>query len=375
MAVAVLSTSSFATTPPTVPTLGSATTIAGIGATFPQPLYNEWFSQFKADNPAQTANLSFSYAANGSGAGVSAIQGGTADYGASDVFLTDAQTTGTAATRGVQNLPMTVGGVVLAYRLAGVKSASTHKVVTLKLNYTVIAQIYAGQITYWNNAAIKAINPGVIIPKTKIIPVRRSDSSGTTYVFQSFLRLNTTWKCILSAGPQKTFNTAPQTCLGGKAIPGVAAPRNAGVAAKVASANGAIGYMEYAYALTGGLTMARVKNKSGVYLTPTTSAFSSAAAAAAAAVPADLRAAPMIMKTGVTAWPITSFSYLMSYQDLTFMGSLQKAQMYVAYLYWALNTGQSFARPMGYAPLPASIKAKAIAKLHNLQYSSAAVWP
>lgn len=374
LAVAVLSTSSFATTTPTIPTTDVGT-IAGIGASFPAPLYNEWFSQFKADYPS--AIVSFTYAANGSGAGVTAIKNSAADYGASDAALSDSDMTATSAIRGgVTNIPMTVGGVVLAYRLAGVKSASTHKVVTLKLNYTVIAQIYAGQITYWNNAAIKAINPGVIIPHTKIIPVRRSDSSGTTFVFQSFLRLNATWKCIQGvAGPQKTFNTAPQTCLGGKSIPGVGAPRNSGVAAKVASANGSIGYMEYAYAITGGLKMARVKNKSGIYVTPTTSSFSAAAAAAAPTVPSDLRAAPIIMKAGVTSWPITAFSYLLSYKDLSFMGSTEKAQMYVAYLYWALTTGQSFARPMGYAPLPTAIKTKALAVLHTLQYSSSPVWP
>ncbi len=374
LAVAVLSTSSFATTTPTVPTTDVGT-LAGIGATFPAPLYNEWASQFKADNPS--AIVSFTYAANGSGAGVTAIKTSAADYGASDAALSNADMTATAGIRGgVTNIPMTVGGVVLAYRLANVKSIATGRVVTLKLTASVISSIYAGTITWWDNAAIKRINAGVRIPHTRIIPVRRSDSSGTTFVFQSYLNQAAVWKCIQGvAGPQKTFNTAPQTCLGGKSIPGVGAPRNAGVAAKVASLNGAIGYMEYAYGVTAGLKMARVKNKAGIYMTPTTSSFSAAAAAAAPTVPADLRAAPIIQKPGVTSWPITAFSYLLSYKDLSFMGSTEKAQMYVAYLYWSLTTGQTFARPMGYAPLPASIKTKALAVLHTLQYNGSAVWP
>ncbi len=374
LAVTVLSTSSFATTPPTVPTTDVGT-IAGIGATFPAPLYNEWASQFKADNPS--AIVSFTYAANGSGAGVTAVKNSAADYGASDAALSDADMTATSGIRGgVTNIPMTVGGVVLAYRLAGVKTISTGKVVTLKLTASIISAIYAGKITWWDNATIKSVNLGVRIPHTRITPVRRSDSSGTTFVFQAFLKTVATWNCILGvAGPQKTFNTSPQACLGGKSIPGVGAPRNSGVAAKVAAVNGAIGYMEYAYGVTAGLKMARVKNKAGIYLTPTTSSFSAAAAAAAPTVPTDLRAAPIILKPGVTSWPITAFSYLLSYKDLSFMGSTEKAQMYVAYLYWSLTTGQSFSRPMGYAPLPTAIKTKALAVLHTLQYNGSAVWP
>jgi phosphate transport system substrate-binding protein len=373
LAIAVLSTSSFAATPPTVPTTDVGT-ISGIGATFPAPLYSEWFSQFKADNPSAIVN--FTYAANGSGAGVSAVKAGSADYGASDAALSDADMAATASKNGgVVNVPVTIGGVVLAYYLKGVKSKATGKSVTLKLGPGVIAYIYAGKIAYWDNIAIKKQNPGVTIPHTKIIPVRRSDSSGTTFVFQSYLANYSPWKCLLSSGPQKTFNTAPQTCLGGKSIPGVGAPRNAGVAAKVASANGAIGYMEFAYAVTGGLKVARVRNANGIYMSPTTYAFSAAAAKGIGSVPADLRAAPIINKVGATSWPITAYSYLLVYKDLTYMGSLAKAQMYVAYLYWALTSGQAFSRSLGYAPLPAVTANKAIAVLHTLQYSGSPVWP
>jgi phosphate ABC transporter phosphate-binding protein len=374
LAIAVLTTSSFAATTPTIPTTDVGT-IAGIGATFPAPLYNEWFSQFKADNPS--AIVSFTYAANGSGAGVTAIKNSATDYGASDAALSDADMTATSGIRGgVANIPMTIGGVVLGYHVNGVKSLSTGKVVTLKLNASLIGSIYAGKITWWDNSAIKKVNVGVKIPHTRIIPVRRTDSSGTTFVFQSYLKTTAIWQCILGvAGPQKAFSTTPQTCLGGKSIPGTSAPRNSGVAARVSSTNGTIGYMEYAYAITGGIRMARVKNASGIYMTPTTSSFSSAAAAGLGSVPADLRAAPIILKKGANSWPITSYSYLFAYKDLSFMGSLEKAQMFVAYLYWSLTTGQTFSRPMGYAPLPTATKTKALAVLHTLQYSGSAVWP
>jgi phosphate transport system substrate-binding protein len=374
LAIAVFASNTLAAAP-TVPA-GDAGTISGIGATFPAPLYNEWFAQFKGDNP--TATVAFTYAANGSGAGVNAVKNQTADYGASDAALSDADMAATAGINGgVFNLPVTLGGVVLAYHVNGVKTTAG-RATTLKLTNALVSKIYAGLIRYWDNAAIKAVNSGVVVPHTVITPVRRSDSSGTTFVFQNYLNTQTTWKCILgSAGPQKLFPTGAQSCLSGKAIPGVGVARSSGVAAKVASTNGSIGYMELSYATNASLKMARLKNAAGVFLSPTTYGFSAAAAAAVSKLPADLRAAPIINASGSTSWPIVSYSYLMLYKHAEGLQSASqaKAQMLVAYLYWSLNTGQTFARSMGYAPLPSAVKTKALAKLHLITWGGTAVWP
>ena len=374
LAVAVLASNTLAAGP-TVPT-GDAGTISGIGATFPAPIYNEWFPEFMADNPS--AKVAFTYAANGSGAGVNAVKNGTADYGASDVPLSDADMAATANTNGgVMNLPVTLGGVVVGYNLAGVKT-TTGRATTLKLTNTLVALIYAGKITYWDNASIKSVNTGVVIPHTRITPVRRSDSSGTTFVFQSYLNTQTIWKCILgSAGPQKLFPTGAQSCLSGGSIPGVGVARNSGVAAKVAATNGAVGYMELAYATNANLQMARLKNAAGVYLSPSTYGFSAAAAATVSSLPSDLRGKPIINAPGATSWPIASYSYMLVYTKADGMqsSSLAKAQMFVSYLYWALTAGQQFARPMGYAPLPSAVATMVIAKLHLITFGGSAVWP
>jgi phosphate transport system substrate-binding protein len=376
----ITGTISSAATVPLPPDNQDAGTIAGIGATFPAPIYNEWFAQFKnqydgTTNPI-TAKVSFTYAANGSGAGVTAIKNQTADYGGSDAALSNADIAATAGTNGgVIHIPATIGGVVLAYRVAGVKT-TTGKAVTLKLTPALVSKIYDGEIGYWDNAAIKAANPNVRIPHTRIVPVRRSDSSGTTFVFQTYLyTVASKWRCILgAAGPQKAFPTGAQTCLSGKSIPGVGAPRNSGVAAKVASTNGAIGYMEYAYARNADLKMARLKNAAGIYVSPTTYGFSAAAAATIGRIPSDLRAAPIVQAPGATSWPITAYSFLLVYKQSDFMGAV-KAKMWVAYLYWALTSGQSYARSMGYAPLPATVKTKALAKVHTITFGGSTVWP
>jgi phosphate transport system substrate-binding protein len=363
-----------AATRPLPPENQPQVTISGIGATFPAPIYSEWFSQFAGDFPK--AAVKFDYAAQGSGAGINAVKAGTADYGASDAAMTNAEMAAASVNGGVIHVPTVLGVVVLAYNVPGIKITKTGRATTLKLTPGIVAKIYAGQIPYWNDASIKAVNAGVTIPHTRITPVRRSDSSGTTFVFQSYLyKVSSTWRCILGAARAvKTFPTGPQACLGGKSLPGVGVPRNSGVAARVGKTKGAIGYMEYAYAATGGLKMARLKNAKGVYVTPSTSGASAAAAASIGSLPADLRAAPIVNATGYASWPIVSYTYILAYKNEDFT-TQDEAKMWVAYLYWALTTGQQYARSLGYAPLPSSVKTKAIAKLHQITFGGSAVWP
>ena len=334
-----------------------AVTLSGVGATFPAPIYTEWFAQYAGDFP--NAQVKFDYAATGSGAGIKAIQGTpTADYGASDAPMTNDDLSKVTANGGVMHVPTVVGPVVLAYNVPGLKT-------TLKLTGPIIADIYSGKIMKWNDAAIAKVNKGVALPSLAITVVRRSDSSGTTFVFTSYLyAVSATWKKLLgSAGPTKSFSGWPV---------GIGAPRNAGVETRVATTKGAIGYMEFSYGLTSGLPMARIQNPAGNYVTPTTAA--ATAAAAGVTPPSDLRMQPLINAPGYSSWPIVSFTYLLVFRQ---MPDQAKGQALVSYVYWALTSGQSFARGLGYAPLPASVKNAALAELHQIvqQAGGAPYWP
>jgi phosphate transport system substrate-binding protein len=280
-----------------------------------------------------------------------------------------------ASTNGhpVLHVPATLGGVVLAYNLPGLHT-TTRRPARLKLTAVLIGKVYSGAIRRWNDPLIKAVNPGVVLPGIAITPVRRSDGSGTTFIFQSYLWVtNVAWRGILPSGPQQTFPTGTVPSLG-RPLPGVGVPRNAGVAARVSSTRGSIGYVEYAYALTGGLHTARIRNRAGIYVAPTTTGFSAAAAASTTAVPADLRILPPVNAAGKTSWPIVGYSFLLVYNDWTSMGAT-KANMLLSYVYWGLTSGQAYARPLGYAPLPPAIRAKSLAKLHDVQFSGSAIWP
>lgn len=357
-------------------------TVTGTGATFPFPLYNEWFSQFAAyyngagdGGSAVTANVAFDYAAVGSGAGITAFNNNATDYGASDRVMTPTEL-GLTPNGGALSVPATLGADVLAYNLKLKTKAG--KPATLKLTATLIGRIYNGLITRWNDPLIKAVNPGVVLPSTKITPVRRSDGSGTTFIFQSYLwTTSSIWRRILPSGPQQAFPTGPLAPLGGKSLPGVGVPRNAGVAARVRSTKGAIGYVELSYALTGGLHTAKIRNRAGVYVAASSSTTSAAAAAAIGAVPADLRILPPVNAAGKHSYPIVGYSFLLFYKDLgTHPGmTLTKAQMLIAYAYWAITTGQSYSSLLGYAPLPTSIRTKAIAQLHQVKFNGVTVWP
>ena len=220
---------------------GDADTIVGAGASFPYPLYTKWAEQFAA-----TGGSKVNYQWIGSGGGISAVTAKTVDFGASDAPLQEADLT----SGGLVQFPMCVGGVVPVVNIQGVTDGQ------LKLNADLLAKIYNGDITMWNDAAITAVNPGVTLPATKISVVHRSDSSGTTWIFTNYLQAAApgVWK----AGADKTVSWP--TGVGGKG--------NEGVAASVKQLSGSIGYVEYAYAKQATMVTVQMQNKDGAFVKP-----------------------------------------------------------------------------------------------------------
>jgi phosphate transport system substrate-binding protein len=225
-----------------VPDAEAAVTLQGTGATFPAPLYQKWFTEYNQAHP----DVQINYQALGSGAGIKQFQQHLVDFGASDAAMTDEEIA--AVPDGVVLLPMTAGAVVLAYNLPDVSQP-------LKLSREAYVGIFLGKITKWNDPAIAKANPGVTLPDTKIQPVVRSDGSGTTFVFTSHLSaISDAWKSGPGAGKSVNFPSA------------VAGKGNPGVAALIKETPGAIGYVEFGYAMQTHMPMAMLENKSGKYI-------------------------------------------------------------------------------------------------------------
>lgn len=360
------------------PPSGNAGTISGIGATFPSPIYTKWFTYFKSaysiGNASTSCSLtakcaSFTYAANGSGAGVNSVKGAsmTADYGASDVIMTPSElTTASGNGRTILHIPLTLGGVVLGYRLDGVST-------TLKLDKSTVNNIYAGNITYWDDAAIKALNSSVTLPHTPIYPYHRADASGTQQVFESYLVASPTISPFSGTTPSKSW------IYSGNAT-GYGASGSAGVASSVKNQNGAIGFLELSYVTQYALKGAQLKNPAGTYVSPTTTAFT---AAASTATPLDttyvngVRYNPIINASGTGSWPIVTFSYALVSQDAKqtpgygSSAGVKSPEMLLAYLYWAIQStgGQSYSAANGYAPLPSGVVTANIATLKKITCS------
>jgi phosphate transport system substrate-binding protein len=329
---------------------GSTTTAAalsadlsGAGGTFPQPVYTEWIGEFQQKNPGVKIN----YQGVGSGAGIQQFTKQTVDFGASDAFMKPAELSAAEAARPgakVLHIPTVFGSIVLAYNLSGVQ--------TLKLDSDTLAKIFLGKITKWNDAAITALNPGVTLPSTAIQTVHRSDSSGTTNAFTSYLTsVSVEWK----AGPG-TGKTVKWTG-------GVGGNGNAGVAAIVKQTQGAIGYVEYAYASQNSMTMATMKNKSGNFVAPTLD--STTAAADGITIPADMDLLPLVSNSSnAQAYPIVTGTYILAY---TKMPDANKVAALKAFLTWALSDeGSTAAKNLGYAPLPSALKDAAQAEINSI---------
>lgn len=323
---------------------GSATTTAsgtinGAGSTLAQPIYQQWASNLKSQG------ITLNYQSVGSGAGVAAFAAGTADFAASDPALTPADKRSIKKGPVVQ-IPTVFGAITVSYNLPGVGKG-------LKLDGKTIADIFLGKVTKWNDPEITSLNPGVKLPSLSITVVHRSDESGTTKGFTTFLSdYSPEWKTRVGADKTVKWPT------------GTGAAKNSGVAAAVKQTPGAIGYVEEAYALQNNFTTADVKNAAGKYMPaglPETSA-----AGQGIEVPADLGFSA-INSPSPNAYPIVSQTFIDVHKDLCAGGmSRRDARAMKAFLDYALGAGQSVAKQLYYAPLPAPLLAKAKAQVATL---------
>jgi len=304
----------------------SAQKINGAGATFPAPIYSKWFGEFKAAHGGTEIN----YQALGSGAGIKQLTEGTVDFGASDVPMTDAQ----MALMKVKALhfPTVLGGIVLIYNVPGVTAK-------LKLTGETVAGIYLGEIAKWNDAKIAADNAGVKLPSTDILVVRRSESSGTTFVFTDYLaKVSPAWKSKIGASASVTWPA------------GIGQAKNDGVAGMVKQTPGAIGYVELGYAVENKIPYADLKNAAGKFVTASFDSVTAAAANSKDLAP-DFRGS-ITNAPGAGTYPISTYTWLLI---PTRIPDAAKKKALVDFLDWMLGPGQKDAQPLYYAPLPKKI--------------------
>ena len=310
--------------------------LSGAGATFPAPLYQRWGAEYSKLQPAVQVN----YQTVGSGAGVKNFTQGVVDFGASDAAMSDAEIAKVA--KGVVLLPATAGEIVFAYNLPGVSK--------LNLSREVMAGIYLGTVTKWNDALIAKDNPGVNLPNLPIQVAYRSDGSGTTYVFTQHLSaISRDFADKVGTDKSVTFPAG----VGGKG--------NEGVTALVKQSPGAVGYVEYGYAKNNGLSMASLQNKSGKFVYPDLT--SGAATLANVKLPENLRIWP-VDPEGATDYPIASFTWLLLYKKYDDAAKLKALKDFVE---GGLTDGQKVSEELGYIPLPAPVVEKARAALSTVQ--------
>jgi phosphate ABC transporter phosphate-binding protein len=322
--------------------------MTGAGATFPDPVYESWFKEFQQVESGAKIN----YQAIGSGGGIEQLQKKTVDFGASDAPLQPADVQGFNGEKILQ-FPTVLGGVAVAYNLPGVTD--------LKLDGPTTADIFLGKVTTWNDPEIAALNPDAQLPSTAITVAHRSDESGTSFVFTSWLSDESpTWSSQVGASKAVEWPVGN----GGNG--------NDGVAAIISQTEGGIGYVEYQYAVTTKLGVAKVKGKASTdFLTPSVDGISAAAGALSIPIQPTTN---VLNSPAPGAYPISSTTYLLVPQDLTALGQ-DKAQTMVDFLYWALTTGQSKVQALNYAPLPASVLADDLAQLDLLKFNGAALAP
>jgi phosphate transport system substrate-binding protein len=321
-------------------------TLNGAGSTFAAPIYQQVGSELKGQG------LTINYQGVGSGAGVSQFTAGTIDFAGSDPALKPEEASAIKKSKPIQ-VPFALGAITASYNLNGVKSG-------LKLDGKTLADIYLGKIKAWNDPAIKAMNPGMNLPSTKITVVHRSDSSGTTKGFTGFLAAySPEWK----SGPGVDKDIKWPTGTGAKG--------NDGVAAAVKQTDGAIGYVEQAYALQNGFTFADVKNQAGKFVAPTLQ--STSAAGEGIDVPADL-AIDTINSPNPAAYPIVSQTFAITYTDPCQAGLKKNvAQGMKTFLDYLLGQGQDTIKKLSYAPIPSSLQSKDKAAVDAMKCNGAAL--
>jgi len=303
-------------------------TLLGAGSTFVYPLFSKQFAEYN-----KLTGLKINYQSIGSGGGILQLTNKTVDFGDSDAPLNDEQNQKIGAA--VLHIPMCSGAVVVSYNLSGVKD-------TLNFTPDVLADIFLGKITKWNDAKIAAINSGVNLPAIPIVIAHRSDGSGTTNIFTDYLsKISSEWKAKVGKGSAVNWPRG----LGGKG--------NEGVAGLIKQTPGGIGYIELAYAIQNKMSFAKIQNKSGNFITPT---IASTSAAGNVQLPADSKMF-LTNTDAADGYPISGFTWALIYKDQNYNNrSQQKAQNLVKLLWWNIHEGQQYCEDLHYAPLsPAAV--------------------
>jgi len=311
-----------------VPAFGQ-TTLNGAGATFPNPMYQKWFSEYHKAHP----DIQFNYQSIGSGGGIRQVLAQTVDFGASDGPMTDQQLA--EAKTKILHIPTVLGAVVPAYNIPGVNTE-------LKFTPEALAGIFLGKITSWNDPAIAKANPGVNLPNQTIIVVHRSDGSGTTYIFTDYLsKVSSDW----ANGPGKGTSVKWPVGLGGKG--------NEGVAGMIRQMQGGIGYIELIYAVQNKIDYGLMKNAAGTFIKASLESVT-AAAASAKSMPADFRVS-ITNPPGKDAYPISSFTWLLIPEKSK---DAAKGKILANFLNWMVDDGQKMTANLTYAPLPENVAEK-----------------
>ncbi len=317
----------------------TAQQINGAGATFPNPIYSKWFSEYNKLHP----NVQINYQPIGSGGGIRQLTAQTVFFGATDGPMTPDQLL--AAPGRVLHLPTVLGGVVPIFNVEGVNE--------LRFTGPLLANIFLGRITAWNDPAIRAANPGANLPSTAITIVHRSDGSGTSYIWCDYLaKVSPDWKKTVGVATSVNWPT------------GVGAKGNEGVSGLVKQTPGAIGYVELIYATQNKISFGAVQNAAGQFVKASTQSITAAASAASGkAMPADFRVS-ITNAPGPNAYPISSFTWLLFYEAPK---DKVRARAMVEFMRWALTDGQQFADDLGYAPLPAAVVALEMEALKKIK--------
>ena len=296
----------------------------GAGASFPAPLYSKWAADYN-----KATGVKINYQSVGSGAGLRQIEAKTVDFGASDAPLKDED----LSKKGLVQFPTVIGGVVPVVNIKGIAAGQ------IKLSGQVLGDIYLGKITNWNDAAIKALNPGVALPDAAIAPVRRADGSGTSFIFTNYLsKVNAEWKSKVGEGTAVNWPTGA----GGKG--------NEGVAAFVGRLPNSIGYVEYAYVKQNKMTYVQMQNADGQFVAPDDSAFK---AAAAGADWAKSFYQILTNQPGKESWPITGATFILMQKS---QDKPVQAATSLKFFEWAYKSGDKTAEDLDYVPMPDAVK-------------------
>jgi phosphate transport system substrate-binding protein len=317
----------------------AATELTGAGATFPYPFFSKAFYQYSQSNPDVTVN----YQSIGSGGGIQQFIAKTVDFGASDVPMNAGELK--RAGDQVLQIPDTLGGEAICYNLPGIGSG-------LKFTRDLVADIYLGKVTKWNDPAIQKLNPDAKLPDLAIMVVHRSDGSGTTYIFTDFLStISSEWKQKVGTG--KSVSWPAPSSVGGKG--------NEGVAGQVRQSAGAVGYVELAYVIENHMTYGQLQNKSGAWVSPSIETIAAAAASKPVVSATDFS---IVDAQGTDSYPISGYSWLMVYQK---PADPARSALVKKVISWLVTDGQEVAKSVDYVPLPKNAQDLALKSIDRME--------